>query len=195
MKNRHTERMGLLYAGAFFAAAVLLYRHYLPPVRKPGRSHYPYALLLGCASHQNGSPSSSQRIRVEKAVECWRDGLFDTLIISGAAVANKYVEAQEMARMVHQLEPDLPVHEEAQARNTWQNFENTKAITGDQPLLIITGSTHACRASAMARSFFSEYGVACGSDRKLKRLRKELGSRFVYVTLELKKDLERRGSK
>ena len=73
----------LLFLLLGLLVAFRVYRAYIPPVQ-PARLHYPYALLLGCPSHDDGTMSTSQRLRCETALEAWRQGRFDTLVISGS---------------------------------------------------------------------------------------------------------------
>lgn len=173
--------------------AAAIYRHFLPPVtRMSSKRHYPWALLLGCSTHDDGSITHSQQGRCLLAMEQYDQGLYDTLMISGGAVRNSFVEADVMKNWIDQQraqrhQSSLPIVCERQARNTWQNLANTKAITGDVPIVILTGSTHARRAAAMAAQFFSEVQVVSYPDFTWKKALQEIVSRFEYCRLELRK--------
>lgn len=172
------------------AACYAVYRHYVPPVHQPDKKVYPYALLLGCPSHKDGTMSTSQKARCDLAVQAWKQHAYQTLVISGAAVRHGYVESEEMAKYIHK-KCDVPVMLEKEARNTWQNLENTRNMIGDQPVLIITGSLHGGRASAMASNFFSDYALLCYPDRKPRHIVREIISRLIYIRIEMQKDLAR----
>lgn len=178
-------------AGTTLAAGLGLFkmvRHYLPPTRLPdAATEYEYALLLGCPNRKDGSYSSSQKARCQLAIDAYHNGMFKTLIISGASVKNEYVECEQMARYI-QERCSMPIILEDKATTTWQNLENTRAMIGDVPLLILTGSLHARRASAMARSFFSHYGLLFYPDTKPKHIAREVPSRAVYIKMEMEKD-------
>ena len=72
-----------------------IYIYFFPFIPKR-KKHYTYALLLGCPAHNDGTMSSSQIKRCHLAIDTYKKGLYDTLIISGSNVKNEYVEAQVM---------------------------------------------------------------------------------------------------
>lgn len=174
----------ILLVGAF-----LLYRHYFPrlPVSQP---HYPYALLLGCPNHDDGTYASSQIKRCELAIDAYKKGKFDVLIISGGAIKNQYVESTEMARYILK-QVDMPILCETRASNTWENFQFSKEITKDKPVLILSGGTHIRRACAIARHFFKEYGAYWYKDHKPRHILRELISRYLYISIEIKKAIKK----
>lgn len=173
----------------FFVFIVLywLYRQFIPKI-DPRAPHYRYALLLGCPSHEDGSLSTSQIKRCQTAIEAYRKGLFDQLIISGSNVKNKYIEAKEMEKYIldHFF---IPITTETQAKNTYENLKYTKDLIGEQPLLIITSSLHAPRANAMACDFFKEHSSYTYPDRKFKHILREIISRILFIWIEIKKKL------
>ena len=79
--------------------AACIYRSYFPPLPKR-KDHYPYALLLGCPSHDDGSYATSQVKRCDLAIKAYKNGFYDTLIITGGAVKNQYVESEQMAKYI-----------------------------------------------------------------------------------------------
>lgn len=185
----------LIVAAAAGAGAVAVYRHFLPPLsrRKPGQS-VPFALVLGCGGHDDGTTSRSQRGRCQLAIDEYDKGSYQTLILSGGAVRNAYIEAEVMKNWIDQQrartgQPPIPMILETEARNTWENFSHTRELTGDVPILIMTGSMHARRAGAIASSFFSDYRVASYPDFTLKKFCREIVSRSQYCSIELLKRL------
>lgn len=187
--SRHPVAKALFITGTTLilgalAAYAVVERKMLPkcPPKKPER----YALLLGCPSHNDGTLSRSQLKRCHLAMKAWDDGLYDTLIISGGAVKNQYTEARAMADYIRFFR-NIPIVEEDQARNTWQNFENTRERLGDIPILVLTSSLHARRACAIAKQFFSEYSCMTYPDWKPKHILREYTSRLIYFGNEFKK--------
>ena len=153
----------------FVICLLLMYLHYFPAIPRR-KEKYPYALLLGCPSHNDGSYATSQIRRCELAIEAYKKGYFDTLIISGGAVKNEYVIVCE-----------------TKARNTWENFQFTKEKIGDVPVLILSSGTHIRRACAIGKSFFKEYSGLWYPDHKPKHILREIASRCIYISIEYKK--------
>ena len=71
-----------------------IYIYFFPFIPKR-KKHYTYALLLGCPAHNDGTMASSQIKRCDLAIDTYKKGLYDTLIISGSNVKNEYVEAKK----------------------------------------------------------------------------------------------------
>lgn len=192
--NRHSSR--LIPAGLLAAALLALayYEFRLPPIRsffKRDKTRPKYALLLGCALHDDGSMGREITSRCNLALKLYEEGRFDVLIASGGSVKNKWVEAEGMERYIHSKNPQLPILLETKASNTWENFQFTKEMIGDQPLLVITGGLHARRAGAIARSFFCAPQIASFPDFTLKKAARECVSRVVFLKIELHKDRKR----
>lgn len=183
--NNKTRRwIGLT---ALIGACAMIYRHYLPPTKKPKDTPYEYGLVLGCAAHDDGSMSNSQIGRCQFALDEYERGHFKTLILSGSAVQNEYVEAEVMAKWIQEHNPNIPLLLETYARNTWENLKFVQQMIGDVPIEIITGSMHARRASAIAVNFFRNYYVASYPDFTCKKLVLEARSRLLYCLIEMKK--------
>ncbi len=210
-KTKWIAGIAALLAAAAAGAGWVLYHAFLPPVRKEKgyfapekgicksaadqdsarecQNHpWPYALLLGCPNRNDGSYSSSQIRRCELAIEAFEKGLYDRLIISGAAVKNQYVEAEQMAKYIRK-HSDLPIDIilETGAKSTWENLKNTRLMIGDQPVLILTSSLHARRAAAMASHSFSRFSVMGYPDYRPKHILREMISRLIYIRLEIRK--------
>lgn len=175
-----------------------VYETFLPPVPKKRMEDHKeeerqakpvrFALLLGCSCYDDGSVSNSQKDRCDLAMDAWNQDLYDVLIISGGAVKNDYIEAYTMRDYIRRHGgKDIPILCEIRAENTWQNFEFVKDMTGDIPLLVLTGSLHARRSAAIARQFFSDVTFCTYPDRKPKHFLREIQSRALYIGLELKK--------
>ncbi len=189
------KTLKFLAAGSAAAAvlgALAIYEHYLPrtALSRCVVEKYPFGLLLGCASRNDGSPSNEQRLRAKLAAELYADHAYQTLIISGGSVKNDHNEAEAMAELVHEIDPSIPIILEKQARNTWENFKNVKEMTGDVPMLVITGRLHARRSNAIARSFFSCYQVASAPDFTWKKAFREAVSRMKFIRIGMGKDLQ-----
>ena len=168
---------------------VLIYIYFFPFIPQK-KKHYTYALLLGCPSHNDGTMSSSQIKRCNLAIEMYKKNLYDTLIISGSNVKNKYIEAKVMNDYI-QNKTMIPTTLETNAKNTFENFKFSKEIIQNKDVLILTSQTHAKRACAIARQFFSDYGCMWFKDLKPKHITREIVSRILYVKIEFLKKIGR----
>lgn len=173
------------------ASAAGLYLHYLPPVlrKKPKEEEYPFALLLGCPCHKDGTMSHSQVERCKLAMEAYAQGRYKILVIAGGATKNQYVESEEMADFIHRFMNEIPILCETRSHNTWENFEFASKIIKDRPCLILCSNLHKRRAANIANHFLSDYAFMTYKDKRWKHVVRELISRFTYVKIEAKKDL------
>lgn len=179
--------------GAAAGLSLVWHEHQLPPCRKPKVSQepYPFGLLLGCSVHDDGSLGREMKLRCHLAIDQYLQGKYHTLIISGGAVRNPYVEAEVMGNYIHELCPQLPILLETQAQNTWENMKYAREMIGDQPILILTGGLHARRSNALARQFFSNWAMESAPDFTWKKAGREAISRIIYLWIELKKTFKR----
>lgn len=163
-----------------------IHNHFLPSIPKMKDQKYPYAILLGCPTHDDGTLSTAQTKRCNLAIEAYQKGLFDTLVISGSNVKNKYYESKSMAEYI-QSKTEMPIICETKARNTFENFTYAKEITGESPVLVLTGSLHARRSCAIAAQFYQDFSAYTYPDHKLKHIFREIGSRYIYIKIEIQK--------
>ena len=168
---------------------VCIYIYFFPCISKR-KKHYTYALLLGCPAHDDGTMSSSQIKRCNLAIDMYKKGLYGTLIISGSNVKNEYVEDEVMNTYIRKR-VEIPTILETHARNTFENFKLSKEYIQEQDVLILTSQTHAKRACAIAKQFFSDYGCAGFKDLKLKHILREIISRIIYIKIEIQKKIGR----
>lgn len=167
-----------------------MYIHLFFPCIPKRKKHYTYALLLGCPAHDDGTMSSSQIKRCNLAIDMYKKGLYGTLIISGSNVKNEYVEAEVMNTYIRKR-VEIPTILETHARNTFENFKLSKEYIQEQDVLILTSQTHAKRACAIAKQFFSDYSCAGFKDLKLKHILREIISRIIYIKIEIQKKIGR----
>lgn len=165
-----------------------IHRQYFPPI--PARKGtYDYALLLGCPCHSDGTLCTSAKKRCLLAIEQYHKHRYTTLVITGGAVKNRYIESEAMKEYILQREI-IPILCETESKNTWENFSNSKKIIQDASVLILTSGTHARRACAIARNFFSTYSAAWYPEHRIKHVLREIASRVLYIRIEWKKSQE-----
>ena len=79
-------------------------------------------IVLGSAADEDGNPTPRQLARVNEAVHEYERGVAPRLIVTGGAVANRFVEADVMARTAHaEGIPENAIFEESEARDTIRN--------------------------------------------------------------------------
>jgi uncharacterized SAM-binding protein YcdF (DUF218 family) len=105
-------------------------------------------LVPGYPTRDDGAPSAIQRARVASAVEVLRAHGCARLVLSGAGVANRFVEAEAMARIAAELGvPAERIAVEPSATNTWQNVAaSLPLVAGYEAVLVVSESFHARRA-------------------------------------------------
>ncbi|MCA9517959.1 MAG: YdcF family protein [Myxococcales bacterium] len=86
-------------------------------------SRHDVAIVLGCPSNEDGSPSACQTARATIAKRLYNAGLADRFIVSGAAVHNAHVEADALAALLVAFGvPDDAVVREPLAEHTDENL-------------------------------------------------------------------------
>ncbi len=135
--------------GALVAAVVAIEVVWWWAGRSPSRSAGSCAVLvLGTATHDDGSPHFAQRFRVETGVAVHREQSCERMIFSGGPVANEWVEAETMAALAEELGVDrTEMILEPSARSTWENVGCSARHTLDlDRVLVVSNALHARRA-------------------------------------------------
>lgn len=148
--------------------------------------HYDAMLILGCPTNADGSLSTAQAKRLALAEEYATAQYVNAIIISGAAVKNDYTEAVVLKNALQKKGVTLPIYTEEQARNTFQNFRNTKAQFGTLSLLVITGNAHVRRAYFFARKFFPHPVMGVAKRDSWKEYVKEYLHMWIALYWEVK---------
>jgi uncharacterized SAM-binding protein YcdF (DUF218 family) len=88
------------------------------PTGNTQQTHFDAIVVLGNPADKYGNPTPTELARVTEAVHEYELGAAEHIIFSGGAVANRYVEADVMARTAEaQGVPASAVLEEPEARN------------------------------------------------------------------------------
>ena len=190
LQQKRLRMVFMWWISLFIILCLLMGIHnaFIPRIPKLSKKIYPYAILLGCPCHDDGSLSNSQIKRCELAIR--EKGKYQTLIITGGAVKNQYYEAIEMKKYIEQ-KAEIPIMTETKAKNTFANFTNVKKITGDVPILVLTSSLHARRSCAIAKQFYTEYSACTYPHYKIKHIFREIVSRIIYIKIEIQKKLRK----
>lgn len=139
----------ILLVVALFAWAILA-RHFAPR-SNTSLTRFDAIIVLGTPADNDGNPSPRGLARVTEAVHEYERGVAPRLIFTGAAVANRFIEAQVMAHAAEaQGIPESAVFVEPQARDTIQNVcfsERIMARHGWHSAEVISNDWHLGRAA------------------------------------------------
>ncbi|WP_088187086.1 YdcF family protein [Desulfosporosinus sp. FKA] len=111
-------------------------------------------IVLGYPAKKDGSISPILRERINEASKLYHEGVAGTIICTGAAVANIYIEADIMAQALIELGvPDYCIIREKLAKGTYDNLVNSRKIMQDRKLntaVIVSSPWHLRKASSYA---------------------------------------------
>jgi uncharacterized SAM-binding protein YcdF (DUF218 family) len=127
---------------------------------------------------------------VDAGIALWRGGRIDGLVVSGRGEAASGAARARAAGVV-------PVLEESEARNTWENLVATAALLADEPgplRYLISDGWHLPRALQMARLQGLEVrgwpaAAAPWSSTQVRVVGREAVAWGVFVSRELRKRL------
>ncbi len=107
-------------------ASVVTFCFVTAPKRNTNAEHFDCILVLGTPAEKDGTPSRPGGWLIAEAVREYQSGKAAHLVISGAAVANQYTEADVLARLAIKMGiPTGAILEDRSARDTLQNVNNT----------------------------------------------------------------------
>ena len=154
---KRRRRIGWLGRGILACAALILgliawaaIERALAPKGNTTQDHFDVIIVLGTPVDADGNPSPHELARVTEAVHEYERGVAPRIIFTGGAVANRFVEAQVMARTAEaQGIPASAVLEDPAARNTMENTCNALGIMrshGWESAEVISSPSHLPRA-------------------------------------------------
>ncbi len=128
-RRRGRRRLGWLGRGIVVCVGLVLglvawaaLARTLVPQSNTELSRFDVLIVLGSPADADGNPTPSELERVTEAVHEYERGVAPRMIFTGGAVANRFVEAQVMARTAEaQGTPEPVVFVEPEARDTMEN--------------------------------------------------------------------------
>jgi vancomycin permeability regulator SanA len=134
-----------------FAACVLLFP--LAQIVFFGTTDYrrsaDVAVVFGAQVHPGGRPSSTLTWRVDTAVDLYRQGLVDRLVMSGGVGESGYDEAEVMRRMaIERGVPEEAIVVDSRGLNTEATVANTVRlfdVQGVDRVLVVSNAYHLAR--------------------------------------------------
>jgi uncharacterized SAM-binding protein YcdF (DUF218 family) len=163
----------LLVAGItltlLLAAAVAVFlvvpRLVLPRPRPlPAGETVDVIIVLGCRAREDGTPGTVLKSRLDHALELYRLGVAPRILMTGAAVYTKHIEAEVMARYAReQGVPDAAIVREPEATNTLENAIRAAGVmraNGWKRAVVVSTDCHVFRASQMFAGRGLEYFIS-----------------------------------
>lgn len=145
----------LVAAGVYVLVPTISYRTI--PNHNTNLAHFDTLIVLGHPADKNGAPDPEMRERVEEAVREYRAGVAPSIIMSGAAAHNSYVEGEVMAALAEREGvPASAVLVEPQAKDTIQNIWYSRLIMkqkGWNSAEVISSSYHLPRTGLILQHY------------------------------------------
>lgn len=148
-------------------------------------------IVLGNKVDLNGKPSNRLKARLDKTVELYRRGFFQTVIVSGGVGREGYDEAEVMKKYLldHQV-PTERIIVDSKGNNTYLTARNAKAFCQKQKFnsaLIVTQFYHISRTKlAFAKVGFKDVSSAHADFFELRdvySLIREVPAFYKYLAL------------
>lgn len=115
-------------------------------------------VVLGARVRPDGLPSDALLRRVSAAVALWRADPLAIVVVSGGG--SPHAEADVGGEVAVSLGlPRAALVLEREARDTWENARNTRALLGDGPVVVVTCSRHSFRARRAFEAHYSQVHV------------------------------------
>lgn len=117
-------------------------------------------IVLGNPATEDGKPSLILKSRLDHALKVYNQLDVATIIVTGGAVHNEFVEAEVMKNYL--AEHNVPAQKiivEANARNTYENAQFSSKIVDSLQLkrpIIVTSHPHRMRSEKMFSNFISD---------------------------------------
>ncbi len=129
-------------------AATAEHRH--PLARIPER---PVALVLGAGVTPEGEPTRLLERRLELAVELYRSGRVEALLVSGDNSREHYNETDTMyGYLVAAGVPEVKIARDYAGFSTWESCVRAREVFGVEAATVVTQTFHLPRAVALCRT-------------------------------------------
>ncbi len=146
-------RIRLLLAAGFCVVVVILWAviaRGTAPVSNTNLTHFDAIVVLGTHADSDGNPTPEMLDRVSEGVHEYERGVAPRILFTGAAIRNRFVEADVMARAAEaEGIPSSAIIVEPNARDTIQNAcISTRILTqrGWRSAEVVTSGYHVPRA-------------------------------------------------
>lgn len=127
------------------------------------------ALVLGCKINPNGSPSVFMKDRLDAAIDLYKAGKAEKLLMSGDNRFSHYNEPQHMHDYaIRHGVPAKDIAMDFAGRRTYDSIYRAKHIFGQDSFIVVSQGWHDDRAIYLADHMgIQAYGLATDKHRKL----------------------------
>lgn len=137
-------------------------------------SSYDTLIVLGNPAKEDGTPNRILKARLNKALELYQSGVSQTIIVTGGAAHNFYLESEVMANYLikHGVKSEHIIQDQI-SLNTIDNAANCAKIMRAKELnsaLIVTSSFHKKRAKLLFEKQNLNVGIVSGKESLFFRL-------------------------
>ncbi|HEY4049429.1 MAG TPA: YdcF family protein [Acidobacteriaceae bacterium] len=157
---RVVRNLGIIVGTAIASIAIL---YFSIPTGNTAQNRFDVIVVLGSPTNSDGSLSPVERESVLEAVREYRSGISSSLLMTGGAAHNSFVESRAMAGFARSEGiPASAIFTDAQARNTVENAYFAFGILQAhqwQSALIIGMPSHVRRASLIFRYYPIDWRV------------------------------------
>ena len=133
---------------------------------------YDCIIVLGAGLRSDGSPSDMLADRLKVAIQLYKDGVSDIILLSGDRSGDDYDEVSSMERYC--LEADVPAEaivKDGKGYSTYESMLNAKSSGRYNKILVVTQRYHLFRAMYIAEKM----GLSAdGADAALRTYRGQL---------------------
>lgn len=141
------------------------------------------ALVMGAAQY-DGEPSPALTRRLDRAVELYRQGCVERIVVSGGSKAgDRFSEGEAGIRyLLKHAVPHTVLNAETTASTSMQNLVHSRSLVAGDRLVVVTDDLHAHRTQWLADRLGIEADVASVEVRsgRLNYALRELFILFVY---------------
>ena len=143
------------------ACAAVIVNLFLIPSHNTSATHFDTIIVLGNPAQLDGQPSPEARERVLEAVREYKAGVAPSIIMTGGAAHNRYIEGHVMvAYAIGQGVPASALLSESHAQNTIQNIYYSAQIMqqrGWHTAEVISSPDHLPRAAMILTAYDKTY--------------------------------------
>jgi len=114
-------------------------------------------VVLGCRVYPGGRPGLALTARVQRAVELYREGRAETIVLTGGVGDGGVAEAEVAATLAESLGvPRAAMVLETQSTSTEQNARFAAEAFGGRKVLVVTDAYHVLRSERVFARYFDE---------------------------------------
>ena len=149
------------------------------------------AVVFGNQVHPNGKPSQRLQMRLDRTVNLYREGYFQSILVSGATGVEGHDEAKVMKQyLIDRNIPEKIIYVDSSGKNTYKTVEYAKALLTRKEwnsILLISQYFHISRAKLTSYRFgicqvYSAHAIYHFEWREFYSLFREFVGYYAYLS-------------